>query len=68
MQCIPEGKRFKIVKDIAITGGHSISNKTSSTSKTRSSIPTLASIPMQILPPEYHCFIHPTGLSSNVIF
>lgn len=56
----PNGKSFKIVKDITTTGGHGSINKTSSTPTTPSSVPTpnslppLASISTQFLRTEYN--------------
>lgn len=41
-------KSFKIVKDIAITGGRGGINKISSTPTTRSSIPTVNGLPPPI--------------------
>ena len=44
-----KGKSFKIVKDIAITGGRASINKISSTPTTRSSIPTVNGLPPPII-------------------
>ena len=41
-------KSFKIVKDIAMTGGRASINKISSTPTTRSSIPTVNGLPPPI--------------------
>jgi hypothetical protein len=43
-----KGKSFKIVKDIAITGGRGSINRISSTPTTWSSIPTLNGLPPPI--------------------